>query len=232
MPKKKRKNRSVSIEKTVDSVIVHDMKNLAFRLSALLQNMNDNYDNPLFKTSMMEVLGDTIRKMDGMVKRFREHQKQVVVKLRLDLNQLLNDLLERLPNRTTRKLTLETNLSQIPMVWADAFYLRDAFHSILDNAIEAMPEGGTLTVTTKIIHRKKRVNICVEISDTGVGMSQSFMESKLFSPFVSTKEQGLGLGLFTSQQIVALHHGTIEVESSPGMGTMFRIVLPAADHDT
>jgi signal transduction histidine kinase len=232
MPKKKRKNRSVSIEKTVDSVIVHDMKNLAFRLSALLQNMNDNYDNPLFKTSIMEVLGDTIRKMDGMVKRFREHQKQVVVKLRLDLNQLLNDLLERLPNRTTRKLTLETNLAQIPMVWADAFYLRDAFHSILDNAIEAMPEGGTLTVTTKIIHRKKRVNICVEISDTGVGMSQSFMESKLFSPFVSTKEQGLGLGLFTSQQIVALHHGTIEVESSPGMGTMFRIVLPAADHDT
>src|SRR5262245_28668974 len=108
MTKGKKKERSVSLEKTVDSVIVHDMKNLAFRLSALLQNMNDNYDNPLFKTSMMEVLGDTIRKMDGMVKRFREHQKQVVVKLRLDLNHLLNDLLERLPNRTTRKLTLES----------------------------------------------------------------------------------------------------------------------------
>jgi signal transduction histidine kinase len=232
MTKGKKKARSVSLEKTVDSVIVHDMKNLAFRLSALLQNMNENYDNPLFKTSMMEVLGDTIRKMDGMVKRFREHQKQVVVKLRLDLNLLLSDLLERLPSRTTRRLALETSLAQIPLVWADAYYLRDALHSILDNAIEAMPEGGTLTVTTKIIHRKKKPNICLEISDTGVGMSQSFMETKLFSPFVSTKEQGLGLGLFTSQQIVALHHGTIEVESSPGIGTTFRIVLPAEDHDS
>jgi signal transduction histidine kinase len=65
-----------------------------------------------------------------------------------------------------------------------------------------------------------------------VGMSQSFMETKLFSPFVSTKEQGLGLGLFTSQQIVALHRGNIEVESSPGIGTTFRILLPVENHVT
>jgi signal transduction histidine kinase len=232
MAKSKKKGKPVSLEKTVDSVIVHDMKNLAFRLGALLQNMDENYENPLFKTSMMEVLGDTIRKMDTMVKRFRDHQKQVIVKLRLDLNQLLPDLLERLPVRATRKLTIETSFSELPLVWADAYYLRDAFHSILDNAVEAMPEGGTLNVTTKVIQRGKKPNVCVEISDSGIGMTQSFMDAKLFSPFVSTKEQGLGLGMFTCQQIVALHHGTIEVESSPGIGTTFRILLPAESHDS
>jgi two-component system sporulation sensor kinase B len=110
--------------------------------------------------------------------------------------------------------------------------LRDAFHSILDNAVEAMPEGGTLTVVTKIIHRHKKPILSVEISDTGIGMSASFLETKLFSPFVSTKEQGLGLGLFTSQQIVALHHGTMEVESATGLGTTFRVLLPIEDHDS
>ncbi len=102
---------------------------------------------------------------------------------------------------------------------------------MLDNAVEAMPEGGTLSISTKVIQRGHKRSIQVEISDTGVGMSQSFMENKLFSPFVSTKEQGLGLGMFTCQQIVALHHGTIEVASSPGVGTTFRILLPAENHD-
>jgi signal transduction histidine kinase len=206
------------------------MKNLAFRLSALLQNMDENYENPLFKTSMMEVLGDTIRKMDAMVKRFREHQKHVIVKLRMDINQILQDLLNQLPSRVTKKIKIDTHFDHIPLVWADAFYLRDAFHSLLDNAVEAMPEGGTLDVSTKIIHRRKKPLLSIEIADTGTGMSESFLESKLFSPFVSTKEQGLGLGLFTTQQIVALHHGSIEVESSPGVGTTFRILLPVENH--
>ena len=226
MTKEKRKSVRVSLQKTVDSVIVHDMKNLAFRLSALLQNMDENYENPLFKTSMMEVLGDTIRKMDVMVKRFRDHQMQVIVKLRTDVNPILQDLLERIPAKTTKKIEIETSFSPLPLIWADAYYLRDALHSIVDNALEAMPDGGTLTITTKTIHRRKKTFLTIEISDTGIGMTQSFLDTRLFSPFVSTKEQGLGLGMFTSQQIVSLHHGTIEVESAPGAGTTFRILLP------
>src|SRR5204863_1547706 len=72
------------VGETVDSVIVHDMKNLAFRLSTLLQNMDENYENPLFKKSMTDVLGDTIRKMNAIVKRFKEQQQHVIVKLKLD----------------------------------------------------------------------------------------------------------------------------------------------------
>jgi len=220
----------VSVAQTVDSIIVHDMKNLAFRLSALLHNMNENYDSPLFKQSMVEVLADTIRKMNSIVNRFRDHQEQVIIKLRVDVNQVLKELLDRLHTRRIRGLTIHTDFSELPQIWGDAFYLHNAFHSILENAIDAMPQGGNLTVKTSRVRRGRKQKLQIEISDSGIGMTQSFIETKLFNPFITTKEQGLGLGLFTSQQIIALHQGKIEVESVSGKGTTFRVILPVDEN--
>jgi signal transduction histidine kinase len=176
---------------------------------------------------MTDILGDTIRKMDVIVRRFKEERQHIIVKLRVDVNHILMELLRNLPSRLTKGVTLQTHFSEIPQIWGDPYYLHNAFHSIVENAIDAMPNGGILRVTTRLIQRRNRPRIVVEISDTGVGMTPSFLESKLFSPFVSTKDQGLGLGLFTSQQIFALHQGTIEAESTPGEGSTFRITLPA-----
>jgi signal transduction histidine kinase len=226
MPKNSKKIPRISLAQTVDSVIVHDMKNLAFRLSALLQNMEQNYDNPLFKQSMSDILADTVHKMDSIVKRFREHQQQVVIKLRIDVNQIVKELLASLPARKIRDLKIESSFDELPQIWGDGFYLHNAFHSILENALDAMPHGGTLSARTLLARRGKKHKIHVEISDTGVGMTQNFMETKLFHPFSTTKDQGLGLGLFTSQQIIGLHQGRIQVESSPGQGTTFRVILP------
>jgi signal transduction histidine kinase len=228
-PAMKRKQQ-VSAERTADSVIVHDMKNLAFRLSALLQNMDENYENPLFKNSMMDVLGDTIRKMETIVKRFRENQQQVIVKLRIDVNQMLKELAPAIIAKTNRNIVPDIELSDVPLIWADPYYLHNAFSSIIENSIDAMPNGGSLKVETKLLTRRKKTKVVVEISDTGVGMTKSFMENTLFRPFMSTKDKGLGLGLFTCQQIVQLHQGSIEVESAPNSGTIFRIILPAEVH--
>lgn len=225
-----KKKQHVSVERTADSVIVHDMKNLAFRLSALLQNMDENYENPLFKNSMMDVLGDTIRKMETIVRRFRENQQQVVVKLRIDVNQMLKELTQVILAKAGRRIVPEMQFSEVPLIWADPYYLHNAFSSIIENSIDAMPDGGALGVRTRILTRRKKPKVVVEISDTGVGMTKSFMENTLFNPFMSTKEKGLGLGLFTCQQIVQLHQGSMEVESAPNSGSIFRIILPAEEH--
>lgn len=225
-----KKKQHVSVEQTADSVIVHDMKNLAFRLSALLQNMDENYENPLFKNSMMDVLGDTIRKMEMIVRRFRENQQQVVVKLRIDVNQMLKELTQAILAKAGRRIVPEMQFSEVPLIWADPYYLHNAFSSIIENSIDAMPDGGALGVRTRNLTRRKKPKVVVEISDTGVGMTKSFMENTLFNPFMSTKEKGLGLGLFTCQQIVQLHQGSIEVESAPNSGSIFRIILPAEEH--
>ncbi|MCI0411827.1 HAMP domain-containing histidine kinase [bacterium] len=229
MAKRKTSTRAsrVSLQRTVDSVIVHDLKNLAFRLSALLQNIDVNYENPLFKTSMMEVLSDTIRKMDTIVKRFRDHQQQVIIKLRINLNDVLSAMLSALPQKTIRLVKIDTEFGDVPPIWGDAFYLREAFLNLVENAIDAMPEGGTLTLRTRRADTRRKARVIVEIADTGVGINKEYLDSKLFQPFVTTKNHGMGLGLYTSQQIFALHHGQMEVESAPDEGTTFRILFPA-----
>jgi signal transduction histidine kinase len=220
----------VSLQQTVDSVIVHDMKNLAFRLSALLQNMDENYDSPVFRQSIAEIISDTVRKMDGIVTRFRENQQQVVVKLRVDVNQIFNKLLEEVRYRKARGVRMDVSLGPVPPIWADPFYLHNAFHSLVENGIEAMPDGGTLRISTKLITQRKKQRIQIEICDTGIGMTESFVQNDLFNPFTTTKEKGLGLGLFTSQQIITLHGGKIDVMSTAGSGTTFRITLPVEEN--
>jgi signal transduction histidine kinase len=226
----KKKVVRVSLQQTVDSVLIHDMKNLAFRLSALLQNMEESYDSPLFKQSISEIIGDTVRRMDAIVNRFRESQQPIIVKLRVDLNQILKKIMEDLPQRRVRDIDISVTLNELKLIWGDPFYLHNAFHSIIENAIDAMPRGGMLTISSGVIAQRKKKKICIEISDNGVGMPESFIKDGLFSAFRTTKQSGLGLGLFTSKQIITMHSGKIEVSSAPGEGTTFRILLPVEDN--
>ena len=218
----------VSLERTVDSVLIHDIKNLAFRLSALLQNMDEHFENPVFRTNLIETLRDTVRRMNTMVKSFHDRQHQVILKLKVNLNDILRPLIDSLPPASTRHLRIETGLSDIPPVWGDSFYLQEAFMNLIQNGIEAMPDGGTLSVQTRRADTRKSARVAVEIADTGVGMSQSFIKDGLFRPFVTTKENGMGLGLYTARQIVALQRGRIRVRSSPRAGTTFTVFFPAA----
>ena len=96
--------------------------------------------------------------------------------------------------------------------------------NLLQNATQAMPEGGTLTIQTcEDAEDSSRGVLCIR--DTGIGMSPEVQE-KLFTPFFTTKEDGTGLGLVTSKKIVEAHSGSIRVESDPGKGTCFFIFLP------
>ena len=96
------------------------------------------------------------------------------------------------------------------------------------NAIDAMPDGGVL----KIVSRKNGNNILVEVSDTGVGISQENI-TKIFEPFFTTKEvgKGTGLGLAVCYGILTEHGGSLDVQSKPAIGTTFSISLPAMTND-
>ena len=102
--------------------------------------------------------------------------------------------------------------------------LREVLVNMLFNAIDAMPEGGKLNLSTKTIGE----SVVVTIKDSGVGMYPE-VRSRIFDPFFTTKgKAGLGLGLAVSFGIIARHGGTIDVESQYGKGTEFRITLPIA----
>ncbi|GIX07450.1 MAG: hypothetical protein KatS3mg115_1853 [Candidatus Poribacteria bacterium] len=111
----------------------------------------------------------------------------------------------------------------LPPVRADADRMKQVFHNLAKNAIEAMPEGGTLTFRLY----PEGGQVVAEVEDTGVGIDPE-SQKRLFEPFFTTKRHGSGLGLAITKRIVEHHEGTIEVCSKPGGGTKFTIRLPRA----
>jgi CheY-like chemotaxis protein/anti-sigma regulatory factor (Ser/Thr protein kinase) len=115
----------------------------------------------------------------------------------------------------------------LPAVMAVESEIREALVNLIFNAADAMPDGGTLTVRTKIAPaRDAQRRIAIEISDTGVGMDED-TRRRCLEPFFTTKgERGTGLGLAMVYGIVQRHGGDVEIESAPGQGTTFRLLLP------
>lgn len=116
---------------------------------------------------------------------------------------------------------------QCVMVMADAQKMTSCFSNIVINAIQAMPDGGTLTVSVATDDRKA----AVRVSDTGQGIPADALD-RVFEPYYSTKDTGTGLGLAVTKKIVEEHGGRIGVQSTPGSGTTFEVELPSAEART
>lgn len=149
----------------------------------------------------------------------------------VQLNDILKQLLLFLGQHLDRhKIRLETLLEpDLPEIEANAQQLQQVFLNLLNNAADAMPNGGTVRVETKAEkdeHGKELV--AVSVSDNGIGITQD-EQKRIFEPFFSTKDlrQGAGLGLSIAARIVREHEGTIELASEPGVGTTFTIRFPA-----
>lgn len=117
--------------------------------------------------------------------------------------------------------------SGLPAVLADPHQLEQVFLNILMNAVEAMPSGGSLTVTAGVRHRQAGPWVEVSVADTGVGIPAENLP-RIFDPFFTTKEvgKGTGLGLSVSYGIVRAHGGVLDVQSEVGKGSTFTVILP------
>jgi two-component system NtrC family sensor kinase len=153
----------------------------------------------------------------------RQHQ---VIAQPTDINALLQELVEMAPHRIkTVTIPIVTEFDpNLPIIEGDTAQLRQVFLNLMTNAVEAMPEGGTMTIRTR---RGPSQMVTVEIEDTGVGIRHEDL-GKLFTPFFTTKPigKGTGLGLAISYGIIKMHRGQINVKSQVGQGTTFIIVLP------
>ncbi len=116
---------------------------------------------------------------------------------------------------------------QVPQLWCDGGKMKQVLLNLVLNAVQAMPEGGLLTiaVTAASSPATEVPSIQLTVSDTGTGIPPD-LQSRVFDPFFTTKDQGTGLGLAIVHALIEAHHGRIDVESSPGRGTSFVITLP------
>ncbi len=121
--------------------------------------------------------------------------------------------------------------STLPLAWADSLQLQEAFNNLIDNAIDAMPEGGTLTVRAWPQDSKRNgveePGVAIEVRDTGVGIPEHLLD-KIVEPFFTTKDigEGTGLGLAITSEIIQQHNGKLSMESKEGQGTNFLLWLP------
>ena len=169
---------------------------------------------------------DTINHLTDTVNQVMDFARPLNLRPRpADVNRVLTDVLQLLrpqveAGRVEQRLELDAACRGVVI---DEPSMRSALMNLVLNAVQAMPGGGTLTVRTR---GRGGDAVELEISDTGVGMSEEQVEN-IFEPFFSTKSQGLGLGMPYAQKVIEQHRGAVSIESQPGAGTTVRVVLPA-----
>jgi len=156
-----------------------------------------------------------------MLEAMRSSTRQLEPKLRrTNLNQIIKDSVKELPHPAN--ITIQLELDDAPEAWIDGSQIRRVFDNLLLNAVEAMPNGGIITVTK---HRDEKKFI-IQISDTGVGIPEEVLPNLFERKFYTTKPHGLGLGLSYCKRTVESHGGTLMVDSVLGKSTVFTMELP------
>jgi len=210
--------------RTMSAFFVHDLKNAAASLNLMLKNLPVHFDDPAFRQDALRGVGNTARRIDEMIARLSTlRQGPDSNKVDADLNQLVNDALDRVNSMPNVELMRE--LQPLPSILADREQIQSVVTNLVLNARDALGSGGRIQVRTE--HRGGRV--VLSVVDDGCGMSQVFLNESLFRPFQSTKKKGLGIGLFQSRAIVQAHGGGVHVESEPGKGTTFLVSFPVND---
>jgi signal transduction histidine kinase len=123
-----------------------------------------------------------------------------------------------------RQMQLIFEPTDLPYIYGSRDSLEQVFLNLIVNAADAMSAGGQLRITTHIVGKELEISF----EDTGVGIAPDHLE-KIFEPSFTTKEQGTGIGLFISYEIISNHNGSIDVESTVGKGTRFIVRLPLSD---
>jgi hypothetical protein len=224
-----RSRASARLRSTFDRVLVHDVKNVSFRLRLLLSNLDEHWANPQFRDTVKELLAASVERLESAIGRLSTERDAVLAKVSLDLNALLREVIERPSRRgkTAGRTPIRLALGAVRPIWGDAYYLGDAFGSLLENAQEAAGPEGRVLLRSFSAGTEPRPRTVVEIIDNGSGMTPEFLRDRLFQPYHTTKPDGVGLGLVTASQIVRFHGGTIRVSSQPGGGTVVRLAFPA-----
>mgnify|MGYP001380109920 CR=1 FL=1 len=174
----------------------------------------------------LNVISGEIRRLDEVVQGFLKFTRPEDLKLQpIALAALLGEVLPIVrPTADDYGVQLVLECDGAIEVNGDSGMLRQAFLNLALNACQAMPTGGTLRIACSVMRGRR---VLVTVADTGIGIKPEHLK-KIFDLYFTTKEAGSGIGLSMVYRTVQMHDGEIEVESTPGKGTTFRVVLPQA----
>ncbi len=210
--------------------VAHEIKRPLAGIKSAMELITQEYAMSDAEKTLLGRVEDELQHVDETIRDLLSLARPVGLNAQpLDLHAVIDGAMARLAGLPgAQAVTVERAYGKgIPRLTGDATRLEQAMLNLCVNAVEAMPDGGRLVVTTRLAEGAGGAAVEVEVRDTGVGIAAENLE-RVFKPFVSTKPLGTGLGLPLVARVVAAHGGRVTVESQVGHGTTFHIQLPVA----
>ena len=212
---------------TLSAGLAHEIKNPLSAIKTFVQLLPKKVGNTSFMDKFNVTVPREIDRINQLVEDLLELTRARKGSfVNLDVNQLIMQVIDLHGEEMgKRQITFEEHLDKtIPQVHGDQEKLYRAFSNLMINSIQAMPNGGSLSVSSAI-ENSTRPMVRVNFSDTGIGMDE-ITAKNIFNPFYTTKDKGVGLGMALTHKIVEDHQGVIEITSEKGKGTIFVLRFP------
>lgn len=230
---------------TLAGGIAHDFNNLLAIIMGHASLLEMTKDNPQKVLQSAGVIKKAVNRGAGLVNQILTFARKTDIRMEsVDVKIVIEDLANLLQQTFSKTIKINTEFGKnIPPITADHNQIHQALLNISVNARDAMPHGGTLSFTTKVVNKKELKHffseaselhyVCVSVKDTGSGIDEQ-TRKRIFEPFFTTKEfgKGTGLGLATVYGIMHGHRGFIDVDSRIGIGTTFHLYFPLNPDET
>jgi two-component system cell cycle sensor histidine kinase/response regulator CckA len=227
---------------TLAGGIAHDFNNLLAIINGYAEVCMLGSANPQLLQKGLREIRSAVQRATGLVRQILTFSRKAEASFApVELNQLVRDLVTMLAETFPRTVTFNLELLEpLPPLRADQNQLQQIILNLCVNARDAMASGGIITIATSV-HAGSELRrhdaspqgsyACLKVGDSGMGMSAE-VRARIFEPFFTTKHgnQGTGLGLAVVYGIVVGHHGFIEVDSTPGVGSVFSVYLPMSEN--
>jgi len=222
----------------LSSFVLHDLRNSVSLLSMVVKNAQKNWDNRDFQTDMLNAISDASNRMQSVVSKISSLPHELALQKELvQMNDLIDHVLQEIKIINYKNIVLQKEFFQLPELLIDRELFGKVIENMIVNAVEAMPEGGSLRISTALNGKNvadldkvgNHDTAEITFSDSGMGMSEDYIQHRLFKPFQTTKKKGLGIGLYQCKEIVLAHNGSIEVNSKENSGASFKITIPVTN---
>jgi two-component system, LuxR family, sensor kinase FixL len=227
---KLRQNERLAAVGNTVSQIVHEIKNPLMIIGGFAQQLLKAKTLDDKGIQKLTIIAEEVTRLEGLMAEMRDYSRAPSLKRETGKIETLIQEMSNLYSEVLKEKQIElvlTPIEPLPAYNLDYQKLKQVLVNLIKNASEAMPEGGTITLSAQ----RRPPHLEIMVADTGEGMTEDVVQN-IFTPYFTTKAKGSGLGLAISRNILRAHNGDLLVESQPGKGSVFTIKLPLAEVET